>query len=290
MLEIDNNLQYLKCPVCNASIIHPLGAIEYDRPLKYSTTEISITRTPELWACKVCRSSFVQNAVPEDKSILLYSQGDAAERWSHTSIFEQAKTQIAVKTLSELLDVGKKVLDIGCNAGEFLDFAKERGCKTFGVEYSSHSLGLLKEKGHTATSNIKNLEVNFDLITAFDLVEHLYNVPSFLDICSEKLIPNGYLVILTGNISCLSARLTGENWWYVRYPEHIVFPSKRFFQRHLKYKLVNWIPTYAAPGYERSSRYVLKEYGREIIKGTYSGNPSLGPDHALILLQRKSFK
>ena len=285
MLQINNNLRYNHCPLCGGTTIHKLGNINYSSPVYYSTEQVLMRFIPELWKCKICNSGFVQNAVPEVESISLYSSGEAAKRWSDNLTFEQSKTRVVVETLERFLNRDIRLLDVGCNTGELLDFAKTRGCKTFGIEYSQLSLDLLKQKGHIAYSKVSEIDSSFEIITAFDLVEHLYDVPGFLNICFERLSPDGCLVFLTGDISCFSARLTGSNWWYVRYPEHITFPSRKYFELHPKFQVVDWIPTYAAPYYEQPMLGAVKSTAKALLAGNYSALPSLRPDHALIVLK-----
>lgn len=287
MIHINNNLRYNHCQLCGAASLHKVGDINYFSPVSYSTEQVLLLSTPELWKCSTCHSAFVQNAVPEKESISLYSRGEAAKRWSNNLTFEQSKTNVVVETLKKLLKKEARILDVGCNTGELLDFAKDRGSQTFGVEYSLCSLNLLKEKNHIGYSSIVKVDRSFDIITAFDLVEHLYNLPEFLEFCFDRLSPDGYLVFLTGDICCFSARLMGSNWWYVRYPEHITFPSRKYFELHPKFQVIEWIPTYAAPFYEVPIIRAVKNTVKALQAGDYSGLPSFGSDHALIILKCK---
>lgn len=284
MLSIKNNLRHEQCPLCHAKVLSKVGSINYFKPIHYSNQRISLQLTPELWKCTVCKSSFIQNAILEAESIHLYKQGCSDKRYAKTSC-EQPKTKVVTKTLEQFIEPGIRVLDIGCNTGEILDFFKQRKCETFGVEYSQSSLDHLREKGHSAYSNINEVDGCFDLIIAFDLVEHIYALPNFLDACLEKLSSTGYLILLTGNINCFWSRITRENWWYVRYPEHIIFPSKNFFLLYPKLEIVDWIPTYADSCYERPKIKVFLSIIKSTLKGYYSGLPSLGSDHILIVLK-----
>ena len=73
------------------------------------------------------------------------------------------------------------VLDIGCNTGVLLDFAHNYTKHTYGVEYSEMARKITARKGHkTYEYSIQIPEnVKFDIIFAFDLIEHLYMVSSF---------------------------------------------------------------------------------------------------------------
>lgn len=285
ILKIDNNFVRKNCPLCNSKKIYKIGTVEYSVPLYFSSQEISVDLKPELWKCSNCRSGFVQNAIPEQIATSLYMNSSSNQRWSSLK-FDESKGQEIVDILSKLFCKDVKVLDIGCNTGELLDFAKTRGCKTFGIEYSLDSVALLKQKGHTVISSLSENDIHYDAIAAFDLVEHLYNMPEFIESCYSQLVKGGYLVILTGDIFSVSSVLVRSKWWYVRFPEHIVFPSKHYFKRNSKFKVRAWIPTYAGIGYKTSLLYTLKYLLKNFSKKEYNGLPSLGTDHVLIVLQK----
>lgn len=284
---VENNFKHDLCPLCQSSLIAKKGDLNYFLPVYYSNQQIKPNFISELWFCDDCCSLFVQNIVSEKQSIELYSQGDAEERWSSRP-FEQHKTSITVKKLNELLKPGLKVLDIGCNTGSFLDFAQQKNCKTYGVEYSEASLAILREKGHLGFSSIDQINESFDVITAFDVIEHIYDVPTFLNMCLSKLAVGGKMFFLTGDSSCLAAKLVGSNWWYVRFPEHIVVPSKRYFETHPKVHLVSWTPTLASTAHERLIVNAAKFVLNELFTLDFSGFHWVIPDHALIVLEAKS--
>ncbi len=89
------------------------------------------------------------------------------------------------------------------------------------------------------------------MISAFDFVEHLYDLPGFLTQCAERLSAKGILLIVTGDVDCVWSQLTGANWWYARYPEHVGFPSRKFWQNQRAFRLVERLPTFANSTYDR---------------------------------------
>ena len=285
MTFIDNDLSYVVCPLCRSNSIFCQGQIKFDIPTYYSTTQLKLKKTSELWECKKCGSSFVQNAVSEVDAIKLYSEGSSKDRWTILT-FEKSKTKSTITKLESFLEPGLKILDIGCGSGNFLDFAKERGCRTYGIEYSKSSREQIKNQGHLSFESVFDVDETFDIITAFDVIEHIYDVPLFLSTCKSKLSPEGYLILLTGNISCLSSKIAKANWWYVRYPEHIVFPSKFYFMKYSGFKVDNWLKTYHSPEAQTNFlKCTLKTCFNFIKNRHYDGFPSLVADHNLIILK-----
>ncbi|MBI4651563.1 class I SAM-dependent methyltransferase [Candidatus Desantisbacteria bacterium] len=221
----------------------------------------------------------------------LYSEGDSTNKWSQLTI-EEAKTVKVINLLSKEIKKNLKILDIGCNGGQLLDLAKMLGAITAGVDLSDRCIAIIKQKGHQHFSSIMEIDDNerFDIITAFDLVEHLYNVPAFFDFCKTKLVDNGKLIILTGNVFSLNAQITQEKWWYLGAPEHIVFPSRLYFKYHTPFQFKEIIYTYASIAYKEPVIKVLKSFFYQIFKDKYTGIPPICPDHVLIVLQKTNTK
>jgi SAM-dependent methyltransferase len=285
-IPVDNHLTHGACPLCRSDEVARRGHLDYTGRVSFSSRAIDLARVPELWRCRQCGSGFVQNVVDAETARRLYSSGEAGDRWA-TQSFQETKTRLVVQRMGELFRSGGRVIDVGCNTGEMLDFARQLGCSTAGLEYSEQSRAVLREKGHEAYQSFDEVPGQFDIISAFDLIEHLYDVPAFLETCHARLAQGGKLVLLTGDIETASARLAGSHWWYVQYPEHIVFPSGRYLMGSPGFRLLTLDKTYASIGYQRSPLLGAAQYIRkQLQRRHYNGLPSLGPDHMLIVLGR----
>lgn len=111
---------------------------------------------------------------------------------------------------------GKRVCDVGCSYGLFLDCMKARGAETFGVELSSHQRSV-------AVNNHPNIcprelqdcgypDDHFDLVTLWDVLEHLSSPHAFLKEARRVLRRGGFLVACTPNIESVPAALFGTYW------------------------------------------------------------------------------
>lgn len=277
-----NIFRHKLCPLCGSDKIIKSGDISYEVPVFFSNHEIGIESNPELWRCGSCKSAFVQNIVPEEDAKRLYSEG-TGDRWSNLPFSEKQIEEI-VGELSKLLRPGIKVLDIGSNTGELLDYAHSKGCTTYGVEFSQRARIISERKGHKIFSSLSEVKGSFDIITAFDLIEHLYAPCLFINKCKGMLSSQGVLIIQTGDISSLSARVAKAKWWYIKYPEHIVFPSKKYFSFHSGLVVKKWLRTYANKSYRYPLNVVCHEFIIKKFKGKYTGIPSLGPDHVFVIM------
>jgi len=283
-MKILNDFRWQFCPLCFSKNISMVGLADYSGFTKYSSHYIELERIPEIWNCGQCASSFTQNIIPESISKDLYVTAGAGERWSRVP-FMNHKTSQVIEAMTGIFTSEIRILDVGCNTGELLDFAAARGAITAGLEYSQSSRDVLFSKGHQAYSTFDEINDRFDVIVGFDLIEHLYNVPSFLKTCYEKLVPGGKLVLLTGDVQSRCAKWAGSHWWYAQYPEHIVFPSKNYFQERKGFKLTLWQPTFQSKAYKYPFYLALLSFIKRFFSGKkYNGLPSIYPDHALIVL------
>jgi len=245
----------------------------------------------------MCLSSFKQKVVVEPEAQTLYSY-NSSNRWESKD-FETEKTSDVILKIKDYLKKDKKVLDIGCNTGELLDYCKKYGAKTFGIEYSKKSKDVCIKKGHKIYKDIDDIKEDvFDLIFAFDLVEHLYDVGKFFKKVNTLLRSDGKLIILTGNPNCLSAKLAGKRWWYSLFPEHVVFPSKEFFNNFCLINLEKYIPVFNSKFFAQQYLFSvdsliykkIMNLAGQILRGAYTGLPSINRDHALIILSKKNEK
>lgn len=284
---INNSFRWVDCPLCHSSDINRLGIIDYRKPVMFSTHQIDLLEVSSIYQCGLCDSWFTQNILNESEAIELYKNGESNTKWLRQTGLAEEKSKNIISRLEQYFLNGKRVLDVGCNIGTLLDFAGSKGCSTYGVEPSITSQGILRGKGHHVFSSIDEVSGQFDVVTAFDLVEHLHDLPRFIQKTSELLAVGGALIVLTGDVDSHSARLTKNNWWYLKAPEHIVFPSTKYFRSLESFQLLSVDKTYASVGYQRPflwvmARYVIKRW----LLGNYQGLPALGPDHILVVLRK----
>jgi 2-polyprenyl-3-methyl-5-hydroxy-6-metoxy-1,4-benzoquinol methylase len=99
------------------------------------------------------------------------------------------------------------ILDVACGYGRLLRFFAKRGySRVTGIDISPEQVALAKQI-HPDVVHTEALEflqarpAGFDLITAFDLIEHLHKDEAirFLDACHNALRPGGRLVLQTPN-------------------------------------------------------------------------------------------
>jgi 2-polyprenyl-3-methyl-5-hydroxy-6-metoxy-1,4-benzoquinol methylase len=100
----------------------------------------------------------------------------------------------------------------------FLEIAKEGGYLATGVEpaeiatETAHSKGLDVRCGFLEDQHFS--ECYYDVITLFEVIEHLKNPVPLLRECHRILKPGGLMFISTGNAASWTVRFLKKNWDY----------------------------------------------------------------------------
>ena len=119
------------------------------------------------------------------------------------------------------------LLDVGCGVGYFLREAGEHGFKAEGIEYSEvaaktgrERFGLSIATGDALTAPLTTPA--FDVITLWQVLEHLRNPRETLRKLGALLNPEGLLVIAVPNISSVQALLFRSRWYHLDVPRHLM--------------------------------------------------------------------
>jgi SAM-dependent methyltransferase len=122
----------------------------------------------------------------------------------------------------ELRLAGARVLDIGCDTGEFASaLARLCGAESYGVDVAARPLERARELGlevsHGDLSHAPHNFENFALVTAIDLIEHVPDPGALLEEIGRRLAPRGLVYLETPNwrsavyaVGSLAARALGS--------------------------------------------------------------------------------
>jgi len=102
------------------------------------------------------------------------------------------------------------ILDIGCSSGTFLDLAKKRNLNTFGIELNQNEYKFAQKKGHTVYNDLlENIDIidKFDIVTLWDVFEHLIDGDFYLNKIKEHLSENGLIFLQIPSSDSLAAKI-----------------------------------------------------------------------------------
>ncbi|TXH00698.1 MAG: class I SAM-dependent methyltransferase [Candidatus Moraniibacteriota bacterium] len=159
-----------------------------------------------------------------------------------------------------------KVLDVGCAGGAFLRAAQQVGITPVGVEpsrwlsdYARREHGLDVRSGTLAEQNFN--KESFDLITLWDVIEHLSNPGRELNHIKKLLKPDGILVVNYPDFASLPAKILGRKWPFLL-SVHLIYYTPKTMRRQLEqygFRIVeisrHWQTLELGYVLERASRY-----------------------------------
>ncbi len=122
-----------------------------------------------------------------------------------------------------------KLFDVGCFDGGLLDLAARRGWEGWGLELQRDAAeeAARRHPGRVSQGTVEGFEgvagVQFHLVTAIGLVEHLRDPRRLFELAAHALAPGGYLVIQTPNARSAPARMLGRYWPPIAPPEHTYY-------------------------------------------------------------------
>jgi 2-polyprenyl-3-methyl-5-hydroxy-6-metoxy-1,4-benzoquinol methylase len=123
-----------------------------------------------------------------------------------------------LQALEEVVDPadGRSLLDVGAYTGVFVEVAAAAGWQAYGVEPSAWAAAEAQRRGlnvMTGTQDTPQLRgCQFDLVTMWDVIEHVDDPSTELTKTRQLLKPGGWLAIHTMDVDSLAARLMGPRW------------------------------------------------------------------------------
>lgn len=132
---------------------------------------------------------------------------------------------------------GRTLLDVGAYTGLFVQVAQERGWVATGIEPSSWAAAVAQRDGFDVLEGTLDAPAladrQFDVVTMWDVIEHVADPKGELEKAFAKLTPGGLLVVHTMDIDSRLAKVMGKRWpWLMAM--HVHYFSKRTLQQMLE--------------------------------------------------------
>ena len=223
-------LENRNCPVCSSSKKHKI----FDK------------EGSSFVICKTCEMVYL-NPVFKDKYLFdYYSKSPDVQAGAHekekkfyNSIYGSGLQLISKKKKSG------KLLDLGCSGGFFLDIAKRHSWKTFGIEINKKEFSIASKKNH----KIWNKELlkldkkeKFDVITMWDVFEHIKDPHKILYQIKKRLNKKGLVFLQIPNSNSIAAKILREECNMFDPIEHVNLynlPSLKKLFLISKFKIIN---------------------------------------------------
>lgn len=121
-----------------------------------------------------------------------------------------------------------RMLEVGCGTGIFLNEMHRRGWSVVGLDPNQYASEFARKRFGLEVFSGTLEEFNpspeaFDVICAWDVVEHLPEPAKDLRRMKQALRPGGLLVLSVPNLASLDLRLFGDSWLGWDLPRHLYF-------------------------------------------------------------------
>ncbi len=222
------------CPLCGADdyrvkIEDTMGTRIADPRVHYTCTSSAFGEHGRIVECRSCHLVYM-NPRPHHETVV-ENYGDVEDQ----EYIEEEQGRL--ETFADSLELVQKycrsghLLDVGCHVGTFLTLAEQAGFDVAGVEPSRWGAEIARTRinGSVHCGAIEDAplpEGGYDVITLWDVIEHLPDPALDIRAIHSALRPGGVFVISTMDVESLFARAFGRRWpWYMQM--HLVYFSRQ---------------------------------------------------------------
>lgn len=190
-----------------------------------------------IYSCSSCALEF-QFPQPGDSTLASIYSSDYflgskdAQSLQNQQCLKRATARLYLDALAPFLAPDRpRLLEIGCGHGDFLVQAQSRGFEVEGLEYSEHAARqanalLGRPAVRVGSPEAGRLHSAYDLIAAFDVIEHLRAPRLALESMHAALKPGGIIALVTPSLDSWSRRLMGRYWMEYK-TEHLTYFSRK---------------------------------------------------------------
>ncbi len=176
-----------------------------------------------LCKCQACGFVF-SKVIPTEQELMNHYNGYGRNDYL---------SPITVKRYEELLEKFEpfrqtnRILDWGCGIGYFLEVAKRKGWDVHGTEFTDDAVRICRDKGikvyQGALDKVNLPDGYFDIITSFEVIEHIYNPITEIGKLDRLLRHGGLMYHTTPNFNSLLRYYLKGDYNVISYPEHLSY-------------------------------------------------------------------
>lgn len=199
----------------------------------------------ELNRCDVCGqlvSSTTEQRFTESNQHWDKAEGTWPDERSYVRLLRRKTRDI--RTICKLLNKDNaeiRILDVGCSNGVFVHIANSLGLQAEGVDTSPQAVadgvkkGLKLHQGYL--QDIAFPDASFDVVTMYEVIEHVADSADLIQECARILRPGGLLLIGTGNANSWTRFIRRGKWDFLNdhvghvnffSPESLTIAAPRF--------------------------------------------------------------
>ncbi len=222
--DYEKMLEEVGCNLCGAEDYDVVYPPHYEKASSADIIEVFRASgdqilIDQLVRCKKCGFQYLNPRLRQNIIMESYSRG--TDKNFVSQVAGRERTFARHLNLIEHFALRKgKILDIGTAAGSFLGVAKKRGWNVTGcepnrwlAEWGSHHYNINIYPCTLFDMNIENSSI--DVVTLWDVIEHVPNSKEVLNECRRILKPDGLLIVSYPDMGSLIARIMGRKWVFL---------------------------------------------------------------------------
>ncbi|OGF74584.1 hypothetical protein A3J56_03415 [Candidatus Giovannonibacteria bacterium RIFCSPHIGHO2_02_FULL_46_20] len=196
-----------------------------------------------IYQCAACSFAFIPRLLVDKHALDAFYENAPLDIQYLRDSFGRKKTARrilgAIDSFAPPINPHKRILDIGCNAGLFLREAELAGFEGYGVDLSRNAVlfaqkhcglrSVVRGGGNAIAQFPDNF---FSVITAFDVLEHVYDPFSVAALVDRKLRKNGLFVFTAPLLDSPSAKIMGP-YWHGFLPSHLSYFTRDAIARFI---------------------------------------------------------
>ncbi len=208
LFEVINSSRVFECPSCGLQFCYPMKFMDYEKA--YSGEHDDLLNFTN---------------IPYGSYLNVQDERTEIEKWERLPRFN-----VLLPLLSQIPK--GKLLDVGCSTGFFMLIAKKLGFEVYGMESSDKAVKVAKDKFKLNVVEALSFDDlpqeyrgPYDVITAFEVLEHVQEPLSFLKDIFSLLKEVGILILSCPPFYKFENTAKGYRkfkWWYNDYPPHHV--------------------------------------------------------------------
>jgi 2-polyprenyl-3-methyl-5-hydroxy-6-metoxy-1,4-benzoquinol methylase len=204
------------CHVCGSNRIAPFMTVSDNGHLRRQDVKLPV------YHCRDCDVFFLNPPPPASVGREYFAQAyagtAAAGNIYYDDGFKERTSRLRLEMLTRYGARGKQLLDIGCGKGMFVHVATQSGWDAWGTEFDAGACAYAAT--HFGLRTIINgdldapaLPAQFDVITLWDVIEHVPDPVGIFRQVERRLRPGGIVAARTGNIRSWAFDRHREGWW-----------------------------------------------------------------------------
>ena len=192
---------------------------------------------PGLYKCRACTHVQADLKISNEELARLYARdyffGEEYSDYVSDKPVLQRNFSSRLRVLRRFLNPQRhrRLLEVGCAYGLFLELAKGQFDIAKGIDISTDGVRYAKEHNLDAVEGDllqhRMDEQEFDVVCLWDAIEHLRDPGAYLRKIGELTKPGALLAFTTGDIASLNARLKGRRWRLIHPPTHLHYYTRK---------------------------------------------------------------